>query len=241
MTESSPVPRGGRGTIQVGDRALPAPLWIIGPDVIEDEGFTREIAHTLADVAQRRGISLLFKASYEKANRSRHDSFRGPGLEVGLEVLARIKEETGLPVTTDIHTEEQARRAAQVIDVLQIPAFLSRQNALLEAAASGGGTINLKKGQFLAPLDMKNVAAKVASTGNKSITLTERGNSFGYNNLVADMRSLPDMRSLGYPVVFDATHSVQRPGGGGDYTAGDGHLAPLLARAAVAAGTAHRW
>ena len=236
-SSSSDVPRGGRGTIHAGDHALAAPLWIIGPDVIEDEGFTRDVAHTLADVAKRRGISLLFKASYEKANRSRHDSFRGPGIDVGLEVLARIKEETGLPVTTDIHTEEEAKRAAEVIDVLQIPAFLSRQNALLEAAASGGGTINLKKGQFLAPSDIPQRVDVLRHAGAREVWITERGVSFGYQRLVNDLRVLPAIHESGAVSIFDATHSVQTPGGGiGGSSGGERPMIPILARAAVAAG-----
>ena len=218
-------------------RSLPAPLWIVGPDVIEDAGFTLEVAHTVAAVAKKRGLSLIFKASYEKANRSRADSFRGPGIDVGLEVLARVKEETGLPVTTDVHTEEQAERAAACVDVLQIPAFLCRQNALLEAAAGSGAVVNLKKGQFLAPSDIPQRVEVLRRAGAADVWITERGASFGYQRLVNDLRVLPEIQRTGAASIFDATHSVQTPGGGiGGSSGGERPMIPVLARAAVAAG-----
>jgi 2-dehydro-3-deoxyphosphooctonate aldolase (KDO 8-P synthase) len=204
--------------------------------VIESRAKCLAVARKLAELAKTEGIPLIFKASYDKANRSSVDAYRGPGLEAGLEILAEVRAVTGLPLLTDVHSPAEATAAAKVVDVIQIPAFLCRQTDLLLAAGETGIPVNVKKGQFLAPGDMSNVVAKVASTGNRAIILTERGNSFGYNNLVADFRSLLIMRELGYPVVFDATHSVQRPGGGGTYTAGDGRWAPHLARAAVATG-----
>ena len=213
------------------------PLALIsGPCVIESRAKCLALARRLVKLAREEGIPFIFKASYDKANRSSIDAFRGPGLTAGLDVLAEVKATLGVPVLTDVHSVAEVEAAAKVVDVIQIPAFLCRQTDLLVAAGRSGIPVNVKKGQFLAPWDMKNVAAKIASTGNRSIILTERGSSFGYNNLVADMRSLLEMRELGYPVVFDATHSVQRPGGGGNYTAGDGKWAPYLARAAVAAG-----
>ena len=181
-------------------------------------------------------MPLVFKASYDKANRSSIRSFRGPGLRAGLDALREIKERFGVPVLTDVHSEEEAETAAETVDVLQIPAFLCRQTDLVVAAARTGRPVNIKKGQFLAPWDMRHVIAKVESTGHRNVLLTERGCSFGYNNLVVDMRSLLVMRSFNYPVVFDATHSVQLPGAGENGTAGDGRWAPHLARAAVATG-----
>ncbi len=229
--------RGMRASFQIGGRHRPAPLWIVGPDVIEDEGFTLEVAHALAEVATRRGLSLLFKASYEKANRSRGDSFRGPGIDRGLEILARVRGETGLPVTSDVHTAEEARRSAEVLDVVQIPAFLSRQNALLEAAAEGGRTVNLKKGQFLAPSDVPQRVEVLRRAGAGDVWITERGVSFGYLRLVNDLRVLPAIRATGAAAIFDATHSVQSPGGGVDGSSGgERSMIPILARAAVAAG-----
>jgi 2-dehydro-3-deoxyphosphooctonate aldolase (KDO 8-P synthase) len=222
------------GGVKIGG-AHPLVL-IAGPCVIESRAMCLDLAGRLVKLAQAEKVPLIFKASYDKANRSSHTAFRGPGLSAGLDVLAEVKAKYRVPVLTDVHTADEARAAASVVDMIQIPAFLCRQTDLLIAAGETGKPVNVKKGQFLAPWDMKNVAAKVSSTGNKAIVLTERGSSFGYNNLVADMRSLLEMRELGYPVVFDATHSVQRPGGGGDYTAGDGKWAPYLARAAVAAG-----
>lgn len=222
------------GGVRIGGKS---PLVLMaGPCVIESRKSCLELAKRLVDLARAEKISLIFKASYDKANRSSVDAFRGPGLTAGLEVLAEVKERFKVPVLTDVHNAQDVAAVAAVVDVIQIPAFLCRQTDLLVAAGESGKPVNVKKGQFLAPRDMKNVIGKVASTGNKNIILTERGSSFGYNNLVADMRSLLEMRELGYPVVFDATHSVQRPGGGGTYTAGDGKWAPYLARAAVAAG-----
>lgn len=209
---------------------------IAGPCVIESRAGCLDLAKRLARLAQQEKIPLIFKASYDKANRSSHKSYRGPGLAAGLAVLQEVKDVTGLPVLTDVHSAQEAMLAARVVDVIQIPAFLCRQTDLLLAAGETGLAVNVKKGQFLAPWDMRHVVAKIESTGNRRIVLTERGASFGYNNLVADMRGLLVMRELGYPVVFDATHSVQRPGGGGDRTTGDGHWAPALARAAVATG-----
>lgn len=222
------------GSVRIGGGS---PLALIaGPCVIESRAGCLNLARRLADLAQAERIPLIFKASYDKANRSSHTSYRGPGLEQGLEILAEVKARTGLPILTDVHTEAEVPLAAQVADVLQVPAFLCRQTDLVMACGASGCVVNIKKGQFLAPGDVRNIVAKVESTGNRRILLTERGASFGYQNLVVDMRSLPQMRALGYPVVFDATHSVQRPGGGGTYTSGDGHLVPVLARAAVAAG-----
>lgn len=222
------------GGVKFGGKA---PLALIaGPCVIEGRDKCLKIAKALAALAKAENIPLVFKASFDKANRSSFSSFRGPGLVEGLNILAEVKDVTGLPLLTDIHSIEQVKPVAEVVDVLQIPAFLCRQTDLLNAAGESGRTVNVKKGQFLAPWDMKNVVAKLEATGNRNIILTERGASFGYNNLVADMRSLLVMRELGYPVVFDATHSVQRPGGGGNFTAGDGKWAPHLARAAVATG-----
>lgn len=213
------------------------PLCIIaGPCVIEEYSITLKIAKTLKEIADRLGVPYIFKASYDKANRTSITSFRGPGIDKGLEILARIKKEVGVPVTSDIHVMEEAEKAAEVLDVIQIPAFLSRQTDFILAAARTGKPINIKKGQFLAPWDMENVVKKAESTGNKNIILTERGASFGYNNLVSDMRSIPIMQKTGCPVVFDATHSVQLPGGKGGSSGGNREYAPVLARAAVAAG-----
>jgi 2-dehydro-3-deoxyphosphooctonate aldolase (KDO 8-P synthase) len=209
---------------------------VAGPCVIEGRRACLDLARRLAELAGEEKIPLIFKASYDKANRSSHASFRGPGLARGLEVLAEVRERFSVPVLTDVHSPEEAALAARVADVLQLPAFLCRQTDLVLALGETGRVVNIKKGQFLAPWDVRNVIAKVESTGNREILVTERGVSFGYNNLVADMRSLLIMREFGYPVVFDATHSVQRPGGGGDFTAGDGRWAPHLARAAVATG-----
>ncbi len=222
------------GSVRIGGGS---PLALIaGPCIIESRAGCLNLARRLAELARAERIPLIFKASYDKANRSSHASFRGPGIEQGLEILAEVKAETGLPILTDVHSEGEVPLAAQVADVLQVPAFLCRQTDLVMACGASGRVVNVKKGQFLAPADMRNVVAKIESTGNRQILLTERGVSFGYQNLVVDMRSLPQMRELGYPVVFDATHSVQRPGGGGTFTSGDGHLVPVLARAAVAAG-----
>jgi 2-dehydro-3-deoxyphosphooctonate aldolase (KDO 8-P synthase) len=194
------------------------------------------LASRLVRLARRQRIPLVFKASYDKANRTSHTAFRGPGIEEGLRILAEVRERFGVPILTDVHTAEEVVAAARVVDVLQIPAFLCRQTDLILAAAATGKVVNIKKGQFLAPWDMRPVVAKIESAGNRRILLTERGASFGYNNLVADMRSLLVLRETGYPVVFDATHSVQRPGGAGTSSGGDGRWAPALARAAVATG-----
>jgi 2-dehydro-3-deoxyphosphooctonate aldolase (KDO 8-P synthase) len=182
------------------------------------------------------GIYYVFKASFDKANRTSGKAFRGPGLEAGLEILARIREEFGVPVVTDVHTEAQAAAAGAVVDILQIPAFLCRQTDLIDAAVATGKVVNLKKGQFLSPAEMGRVAEKARLAGGRYLLLTERGTTFGYNNLVADMRSIPILKAFGFPVVFDATHSVQLPGGGGDKSAGQREFAPVLARAALAAG-----
>jgi 2-dehydro-3-deoxyphosphooctonate aldolase (KDO 8-P synthase) len=212
------------------------PVFILGPCVIESEAFVRDMAARLKAIADELNLRWIFKASYDKANRSSGKSFRGPGLEEGCAILADIGRECRVPVTTDVHSPEEAKRAAEWIDLLQIPAFLCRQTDLITAAAETGRAVNVKKGQFLAPWDVKNIAEKLAACGCKNFIFTERGTTFGYQNLVADMRSLYWMRELGYRVVMDATHSVQRPGGLGTATGGDGKLAPVLARAAVAAG-----
>lgn len=212
------------------------PLFILGPCVIESEEFVWEMARSLRQICTDLRLPFVFKASYDKANRTSVSSFRGLGVESGCRLLGEIGRNFGVPVTTDVHSPEEAKIAAQWIDILQIPAFLCRQTDLIEAAASTGRVVNVKKGQFLAPQDVVNIAKKLEAFGCKKFFFTERGVTFGYNNLVADMRSLYWIRELGYPVVFDATHSVQRPGGGGDRTSGDGILAPVLARAAVAAG-----
>ncbi len=209
---------------------------IAGPCVIESEEHALRMAERLVGIACRCGVPLVFKASYDKANRSSVDGFRGPGLEAGLKTLARIRRELDVPVLSDVHDVAQIAPAAEVLDVLQIPAFLCRQTDLLIAAGATGKAINVKKGQFLAPRDMQNVVDKIRSTGNRRLILTERGTSFGYNNLVVDFRGLGIMRSLGWPVVFDATHSVQLPGAGGTSSGGQAHFIPMLARAAVAAG-----
>ncbi|MEK6232255.1 MAG: 3-deoxy-8-phosphooctulonate synthase [Luteolibacter sp.] len=214
----------------------PAPFFILGPCALESEPFAWEMARSLKEIADRTGIPFVFKASFDKANRTSVNSFRGPGIEEGCRILGEIAKELKIPVTTDIHTAEQAEIAAEHIDLLQIPAFLCRQTDLLEAAAKTGRVVNVKKGQFLAPLDTINIADKMRAFGCERFLITERGTTFGYNNLVVDMRSLYLMRKEGIPVIFDATHSVQRPGGLGGATGGDGELAPVLARAAVATG-----
>lgn len=214
-----------------------SPLLVMaGPCVLEDEALTLEIAETLAEITSELGFGFVFKASFDKANRSSVSSYRGPGMKKGLEMLALVKEKLKVPVISDIHVPAQAEEAAKVLDVIQIPAFLCRQTDLLVAAGRTGKPVNVKKGQFMSPYEMKNVIDKIASTGNRQILLTERGSFFGYNSLVVDFRSLPAMRSLGFPVVFDATHSVQSPGGGGSCSSGDRTMAPVLARAAVAVG-----
>ncbi|TAE78443.1 MAG: 3-deoxy-8-phosphooctulonate synthase [Verrucomicrobia bacterium] len=223
---------------QIGDVPVggPAPFFILGPCALESEAFAWEMARAIDDIAKRTGIHYLFKASYDKANRTSVKSFRGPGVAEGCRILGEIGKELGVPVTTDIHSAQDAEIAAEHIDLLQIPAFLCRQTDLLEAAAKTGRAVNVKKGQFLAPWDVVNIADKLRAFDCRNFVITERGTTFGYNNLVADMRSLFWMRKEGLPVVFDATHSVQRPGGLGGTTGGDGELAPVLARAAVATG-----
>jgi 2-dehydro-3-deoxyphosphooctonate aldolase (KDO 8-P synthase) len=211
-------------------------LWILGPCVIESHELTLDIAGFLAELAQRLRLPVVFKASFDKANRTSGKSFRGPGLREGLKTLAAVKKQTGLPVITDLHEMDQVEPAAEVCDVLQIPAFLARQTDLVQAAGRTGRVINVKKGQFMAPWDMRNVIAKLEEVNNPHLLLTERGTTFGYGQLVNDMRSIPWMQQLGRPVIFDATHSVQMPGGGGDRTTGDRRMVPYLARAAVAAG-----
>lgn len=209
---------------------------LAGPCVIEGLAPALRHARALAKIARRAGLPLVYKSSYDKANRSSIRSFRGPGIDQGLLILKAVKDETGLPVLTDIHSPEEAEKAAVVADVLQIPAFLCRQTDLLLAAGRTGRAVNVKKGQFVSPQEMKNVAEKVASTGNRNVLLCERGTFFGYGALVNDMRSIPIMQSFGRPVVFDATHSVQQPGGLGHATGGDRRFVPTLAQAAVAAG-----
>ena len=214
-------------------------LLIAGPCVIESEILCLQIARRLKSVCARLGVTYVFKASFDKANRSSGASFRGPGIEAGLAVLARVRAQLGVPVLTDIHTEEQAVLAAQSVDILQIPAFLCRQTDLIRTAIGTGAIVNIKKGQFLAPHDMTQVVRKAreaAPAGRAKILVTERGTTFGYNNLVADMRSIPILAGLGVPVVFDATHSVQLPGAGGDSSGGQREFAPVLARCAIVAG-----
>lgn len=227
--------------IEVGklkiDNALPFTL-IAGPCQIESESHTMEVASVLFDISKKLGIGIIYKSSYDKANRTSASAARGVGMSKGLEILARVREVFGMPVLTDVHDAGHCAPAAQAVDVLQIPAFLCRQTDLLLAAGQTGRAINVKKGQFLAPWDMRNVAAKIASTGNERILLTERGASFGYNTLVSDFRALPIMAETGYPVIFDATHSVQQPGGQGTSSGGERKYAPMLARAALAVGCA---
>ena len=214
-----------------------APLALIaGPCVIESRAMAFDLAARLVALAKKENIPLVFKASYDKANRTSGQAFRGPGLVAGLDILAGIKEKYGVPILTDVHQVSEVQPAAEVADILQLPAFLCRQTDLVLALGESGRVVNIKKGQFLAPWDVRHVIAKVESTGNKNILLPERGASFGYNNLVADFRSLLIMRQFGYPTVFDATHSVQLPGGRAEGTGGDGQWAPYLSRAAVAAG-----
>jgi 2-dehydro-3-deoxyphosphooctonate aldolase (KDO 8-P synthase) len=232
-------------TVSVGSSASPVTfgnklpfVLIAGPCQIESRDHAFGLAQKIADIADTLNIPLIFKASYDKANRTSLSGARGIGMEKGLEILAEIKDKIGCPVITDVHTAEQCAIAAQSVDILQIPAFLSRQTDLLVAAAQTGKAIHVKKGQFLAPWDMANVAAKIADSGNENILLCERGTSFGYNTLVNDMRGLSIMAETGYPVVFDATHSVQSPGGKGTSTGGDRRMVPPLARAAIAVGVA---
>ena len=213
-------------------------VFIVGPNTLESRGHALETSAALAEIAAKLKIGLIYKTSFDKANRSSLHGARGIGLAAGLPILAEVRETTGLPVLTDIHAPEQCGPVAEIVDVLQTPAFLCRQTDLLLAAGATGRPINVKKGQFLAPWDMQNVAAKIASTGNERILLCERGTSFGYNTLVVDMRALPIMAQTGYPVVFDATHSVAQPGRLGDRSGGERQYAPVLARAAVAVGIA---
>jgi len=222
------------GSVRIGG-GRPFAL-IAGPCVIESEAATLDAAERLAKITSDLGIPFIFKSSYDKANRSSVTSYRGPGIAEGLRILARVKRELGLPVLSDVHRFEEIAPATDVLDVIQIPAFLSRQTDLLVGVARTGRVVNIKKGQFLAPWDIKNAIEKVVSAGNQSILLTERGVSFGYNNLVVDMRALPILRGFGYPVVFDATHAVQMPGGAGTASSGDRQYVPHLTRAAVAAG-----
>ena len=224
------------GSLKIG--ADPSALTVIaGPCVIESLDLCRHVAASAKAVCDEIGVGYIFKASFDKANRTSGSSFRGDGLDKGLETLAAIKSEFGVPVLTDVHESGQCRIVAEVADVLQIPAFLSRQTDLLIAAAETGRALNIKKGQFLAPWDARNIVEKVAATGNSSILLCERGVSFGYNTLVVDMRSLPIMRSFGYPIVFDGTHSVQQPGGQGTASGGQREFIPPLVRAAIATGS----
>jgi len=222
------------GNVKIGgNRPL---VLIAGPCVIESESLTLHAAERLMTICNGIAMPLIFKASYDKANRTSATSFRGPGMREGLQILAKVKESLGVPILTDVHSIEEIGPVAEVADVLQIPAFLCRQTDLIDAAARSGRVINIKKGQFLAPWDMRNVVDKALSTGNSQIILTERGASFGYNNLVSDMRSLPIMRKTGYPVVYDATHSVQLPGGLGGASGGQREFVEYLSRAAVATG-----
>jgi 2-dehydro-3-deoxyphosphooctonate aldolase (KDO 8-P synthase) len=212
------------------------PVFILGPCVIESEKFVRRMAKRIAEICASEDIDFIFKASYDKANRTSVRSFRGIGVREGCEILSAIGRDLKIPVTTDVHSPAEAEIAGEKIDMLQIPAFLCRQTDLLRAASETGRAVNVKKGQFLAPWDVRNIAEKLIAFRNEQFCFTERGTSFGYNNLVADMRSLYWLRDAGYRVIFDATHSVQRPGGAGDSTSGDGVLAPALARAAMATG-----
>ncbi len=227
-------PKGGSITI-ANDRKL---TFIAGPCQLESREMALEMSAGIAEIGRKYDVQMIYKTSFDKANRSSINTTRGLGLEASLPILAEVRETSGLPVITDIHEISQVARVAEVVDVLQIPAFLCRQTDLLLAAGKTGKAINVKKGQFLAPWDMKNVAAKIASTGNERIMLCERGASFGYNTLVSDMRSLPIMARTGYPVVFDATHSVQQPGGKGESSGGEREFVATLARAAVAVGVA---
>jgi 2-dehydro-3-deoxyphosphooctonate aldolase (KDO 8-P synthase) len=222
------------GTFQAG--AGHRPFLIAGPCVIESEQLVLETAARIAEITKALGMPYIFKSSFDKANRTSINSYRGPGIEKGLAVLKKVKDQLGLPVLTDVHTEEQATEAGKIVDVLQIPAFLCRQTDLLIAAAKTGKVVNVKKGQFLSPHEMGNAVTKIEECSNRRILLTERGSSFGYNNLVVDMRSFPILRSFGYPVVFDATHSVQLPGGGGTKSSGQREFVEPLACAAAGAG-----
>lgn len=228
-------------TIRIGDVEIAndKPLTLIaGPCALESRSHAFEMAGALKEIAAKAGVGLIYKTSFDKANRTSANAARGMGLELALPIFADIREKFGLPVLTDVHEREQCAEAAKAVDVLQIPAFLCRQTDLLIAAAETGKVVNVKKGQFLAPWDMKNVVAKVTSAGNPNVMATERGVSFGYNTLVSDMRALPVLKDIGCPVVFDATHSVQQPGGQGTASGGQREMVPVLARAAVAIGVA---
>ena len=211
-------------------------LWIVGPCVIESRDLILQVAENLKKVAERLSLNLVFKSSFDKANRSSGKSFRGPGLQEGLKILDEVKQQFGFPLTTDVHECHQVQAVGQVCDLIQIPAFLARQTDLVLAAGETGKAVNIKKGQFMAPWDMKNVVAKMKEVHNQNLLLTERGTTFGYGNLVNDMRAIPWMQDLGCPVIFDATHSVQTPGSQGDRTGGDRRMVPYLARAATAVG-----
>jgi len=224
------------GSVQIGN-ALPLSI-IAGPCQLESRQHALEMAAALKEMAAKAGVGLVYKTSFDKANRTSNSGRRGLGLEASLPIFAEIRESLGVPVLTDVHEREQCALVAQAVDVLQIPAFLSRQTDLLVAAAKTGKVVNVKKGQFLAPWDMKNVIAKVVDAGNPNVLVTERGASFGYNTLVVDMTALPEMAKFGAPVVMDATHAVQKPGGAGDKSGGNREMAPYIARAAVAAGVA---
>ena len=227
------------GSIRVGRQRLGAGgrlFLIAGPCVIENDRHPGQVAARLKEITQELGIPFVFKASYDKANRSSRGSYRGPGIDEGLDILAGVRARHGVPILTDVHEVAQVEKAAQVADVLQIPAFLCRQTDLVIEACRTGKPVNIKKGQFMAPWDMKAIMEKAASTGNKKLLVTERGFTFGYNNLIVDMRSFPVLRSFGYPVVFDITHSVQRPGGLGDRSGGESHFIDTLGPAGVAAG-----
>ena len=220
-------------------KALRAPnrfILIAGPCVIESQELCLKVAANLRKATEKLGITYIFKASFDKANRTSAKSFRGPGIDEGLRVLASVRDRAGVPLLTDVHTEAQAQSAGEVVNVLQIPAFLCRQTDLIQVAVQTGRIVNLKKGQFLSPQEMGQVAQKAKAAGGEKLLITERGTTFGYNNLVADMRAIPILRDFGFPVIFDATHSVQLPGAGGDKSSGQRQFAPVLARSAVAAG-----
>ncbi len=225
-----------RKTLKVGKLELPGPIWILGPDVIESEGFVLEVADEIARIAKQHKISVVFKASYEKANRSSLKAYRGPGQAEGLRVLEKVKERTGLPLLSDVHSEEQVDKAAALLDVMQVPAFLCRQNALLEKMAQSGNTIFLKKGQFLSPWEIASRVEVLKDSGAQDVWIGERGVSFGYQRLVNDFRVVPLTQKTGAALIFDATHSVQKPGGGGNHSLGEREFIPVLARAAAGAG-----
>jgi 2-dehydro-3-deoxyphosphooctonate aldolase (KDO 8-P synthase) len=222
------------GGIKIGNNNPLA--FIAGPCVIESEESALRMAHRIREISESQHVPVIFKSSYDKANRSSINSFRGPGLEAGLAILDKVKKETGLPVLSDVHSVDEIEKAADVLDIIQIPAFLCRQTEIIVSAARTGRAVNVKKGQFLAPGDVKNIIDKVLSAGNYNVMITERGTSFGYNNVVVDMRGIQIMRGFGFPVVFDATHSVQLPGGQGDRSGGQREFVETLARSAVAAG-----